>query len=469
MGHRGDSWFVALAVATVLGVVLARPVPMVLVGMLAAGAAWRRSVVGAGLVLLLTGSLVGTRAWDGVVPAAARPYAGPASLVTDPVTRGAVTHVVLRIEGKRYDVWAAGSPRRRLERRTAQQVVWVEGRLKPPSPHRQRRLAVRHVVGEMDVDHVIDWTSGSPLARSTERTRRALERGATSLGAVDQSLFLGLVLGDDRAQPDALIDDFRHAGLGHLTAVSGQNVAFLLAVAMPALRRCRPGWRWGITVGLLAWFAALTRFEPSVLRATVMAGLAATAFGLGRPASPLRLLSLATTGLVLVDPFLVWSVGFWLSVCATLGIVLLAARIEALLPGPRWLAVPVSVSLAAQIGVAPIAWWVFGGEAALALPANALAEPAAAFVMTYGLPAGLLAGAVPGPVAALLHGPTILCLRWLRWVARLAAEGDVVPLRLVAVAGHLGILGWWARAAWRARRRRPVPDPPAAPGPRPGG
>ena len=228
---------------------------------------------------------------------------------------------------------------------------------------------------------------------------------------------------------------------------------------MPLLRRCRPAWRWGLTVGLLGWFAALTRFEPSVLRATVMAGLSATAFGLGRRVSPLRLLALATTLLILVDPFLVWSAGFWLSVSATLGIVTLAGRIEQVVPGPRWLALPVAVSIAAQIGVAPVSWLVFGREAALALPANALAEPAAAFVMTYGLPAGLLAGAVPHWAAALLHGPTIVCVRWLEAVAAAAAGFDRPVLRVVAVAGHLVTLGW---VIGRARRARRAPcDPPA--------
>jgi competence protein ComEC len=40
----------------------------------------------------------------------------------------------------------------------------------------------------------------------------------------DAALFRGLVVGDDRAQSDAMIERFRASGLSHLTAVSGQNV-----------------------------------------------------------------------------------------------------------------------------------------------------------------------------------------------------------------------------------------------------
>ena len=75
---------------------------------------------------------------------------------------------------------------------------------------------------------------------------------------------------------------------------------------------------------MIAFFALITRFEPSVLRASAMAAVAVTATTLGRDSSSLRLLALAVGGLVLVDPFLVHSVGFQLSVAACVGIVLLS-------------------------------------------------------------------------------------------------------------------------------------------------
>ena len=67
--------------------------------------------------------------------------------------------------------------------------------------------------------------------------------------------------------------------------MSGENLAFALALAGPLLRRLTLRWRFVATVGLVAWFALLTRFEPSVLRASAMAALAATAVVLARPAS----------------------------------------------------------------------------------------------------------------------------------------------------------------------------------------
>jgi competence protein ComEC len=405
------------------------------------------------MLTLLVGVLacgIGSRSWSARFDGTSVPYSGPATLVTDPVTIGPITRVVVRIGHRRFEVTAAASPGRRIAARSAMQVVWVDGTMRPPSPNRRRRLATRHIVGALSVDHVIDWAPGNAVARSTERVRVALNDGASIMTPVDRSLYLGLVLGDDRNEPTAMVDDFRRAGLGHLTAVSGQNVAFLMAVALPILRRWRTWWRWLATMVLLAWFCALTRFEPSVLRATVMAGLAATAFATGRSGGPRRVLALAVTLLVLADPLLVWSAAFWLSVSATYGIVRLARPVAAGLPGPRWLAVAIGVTLSAQVAVAPVAWLVFGRESVLALPANLLAEPVAAFVMTYGLPAGLLAAAVPRGLRAIVHAPTAIGVRWLATVAHVAARGDHPAARMpVTVAGVVVV----AIAARRGRAR----------------
>ena len=97
-----------------------------------------------------------------------------------------------------------------------------------------------------------------------------------------------------------MIDRFRSSGLSHLTAVSGQNVAFLLAASGPLIRRLRPAARWAVTLALIGWFVVLTRFEPSIIRAGAMAALSATAFVLGQERHPARLLCLAVIALLVV-------------------------------------------------------------------------------------------------------------------------------------------------------------------------
>src|SRR4029453_19253711 len=119
---------------------------------------------------------------------------------------------------------------------------------------------------------------------------------------------------------------------------------------------------------------------------------------------------------------LVRSVGFQLSACAALAIVVVSPPLQAALPGPAPLREAVAVTLAAQLGVAPVLLATFGPIPVASLPANLLGVPVAGLVMVWGLTAGLLAGVAGDPLAAVLHQPTQLALAWLDLVAERTAE-----------------------------------------------
>ena len=436
---------VALAVGlVVLGVWLQRALPVVAVAV--ACALTRRLRIGVLLLGATVGGLGALRSeheWANAVPRSLGASAGRVCLVTDPApVQGAVVAIV-EIEGERFQVWARGSPGRRLARHLAGECAVMEGRrrlLNDPAAHRG---AIRHVVGRFDIDRIGDWDPGGVADRASNRVRRLFASGASLVGSPDDALFAGLVIGDDRHQSIAVIEQFRAAGLSHLTAVSGSNVAFVLAAAAPVLRRLRPSMRWMVTLGAITWFAALTRFEPSIVRASVMAAIAATGVLLGREKPPGRVLALAVGALVLVDPMLVWSVGFWLSVAATAGVALLSGRVAMLLPGPRWFAVPAGVTIGAQIAVAPVSLLVFGTLPIVSVPANLLAVPVAGLVMLYGLPAGLAAGALGGAIGRVVQFPSGLGTRWVSTVAALAARLEPPApwpgVGWIAVVGFLGI------------------------------
>src|SRR3954451_10203188 len=139
------------------------------------------------------------------------------------------------------------------------------------------------------------------------------------------------------------------------------------------------------------------------MRALAMAAISLTAAAIGRPASSIRILALAVTAVLLVDPMLVGSVGFLLSIGASAGIVVLARPLAERLPGPRPLASAAAVTLAAQVGVAPVLIPVFGPMPLVTLPANLVAVPAAGPLVVWGLVGGVVAGVVPPRLAAIVH------------------------------------------------------------------
>ena len=103
-----------------------------------------------------------------------------------------------------------------------------------------------------------------------------------------------------------------------------------------------------------------------------------------------------------LDPFLLHSVGFWLSCGASAGIAMLSSPLRERLPGPTWLRSPLAVSLAAQAGVTPVLLATFGSVPVVTPVANLLAAPAAEAVGVYGMLASAVGGLVP-PLAPVLE------------------------------------------------------------------
>ena len=368
----GDRSAIALAVAACAGAWLARPFPLVpVLALVAVGLAVHRPVL-LMVAVALAASALGYRAWAGLRPPATGTWSGVATLVGDPAQVAGALRVDVRIGGKRVEAWARGAAARSLRDRLAGERVQLRGQLQPVPPDARERLARRHIAARFSVAGASLSSVGNVPSRLANGLRRTLLRGAGVLAPGRRALFAGFVLGDDREQRPEVTDDFRASGLSHLLVVSGQNVAFVLALLGPFLGRLRLGGRLAGGLAALVLFGILTRWEPSVLRAVAMAGLTLLAAALGRPASSLRILSLAVTALVLVDPLLVHSLGFLLSVGACAGISMFSKRFAARLPGPRPVADALGVTLAAQIGVLPILVPVFGGLPVAALPANLL-------------------------------------------------------------------------------------------------
>lgn len=384
-------------------------------------------------------------------------FEGWARVVEESQPVASASRVIVEVEGERFEVWARGRAMRiRVDEWRGGEHVHLRGERRALASDRARRVAWQHVVGELRIEFVTNRVAGGAVDRASNRVRAAIQRGADTLPAADGALFRGLVIGDDRDEPREMIDRFRASGLSHLTAVSGQNVSFLLAAAGPLLRAMRPWWRWAVTVVLIGWFVSLTRFEPSIVRAGTMAAISATAFATGRERAPARLLWLAVTGLLLIDPLLVGSVGFVLSVGATAGVTIVGPRLGARLWRCGVLAMPLGVTVGAQVGVALPALLVFGRLPLVSVPANLLAVPVAGFVMLYGLPAGLVAGAVPA-IAPLVMLPCRLGVRWVDTVAALGARLE--PGGAVSWAGWVALVA--ALGAIAAMNPGRHGDPPA--------
>ena len=386
---------------------------------------------------------LGVHSWSQLRQPQLGSFDGTAKVMEDPQWRNGGVQTVLQLDGERFIVYSYGLPGRRLSNRQAGEVLWVSGDRLRLEASKQNRLSYRHIVGTFAVREVSEiFGNGAVLYLSANNIRKALARSAAVMPRDEGALFMGLIIGDDRQQSATMVTAFRNSGLSHLTAVSGQNVAFLLTVMAPLLMRARSSWRLGLTLFVLLWFTVVTRGEPSVLRAAMMAGFVALGSARGRDTPARRMLGLAIIVLIVCDPLLAWSVGFWMSSSATLGLLVITPQLAKIIPGPRWFSAALSTTMGAQLGVMPITATIFHSAPVIALVANLLAVPIAGAVMLVGIPLGMLAGilsqvssgtVMTGCVTALMW-PIEIAVRWVWWVAALGER--------MSLQGSVNALGW---------------------------
>jgi competence protein ComEC len=252
----------------------------------------------------------------------------------------------------------------------------------------------------------------------------------------------GFLIGDIRELPEPDREALRRAGLSHYVAVSGSNVALFLLLWWLLLGPLAFGSRRRALFGLagLALFIVVTRWEPSVLRAAMMAGLILLGRGAGLAIGPWSALGGAVCLLVLVSGELVEDVGFQLSVAATAGVMLGATVFRGRRHRRALTAVVAAAS--AQLAVAPLLLIHFGFVPVLSPLTNLVAGPVVVAATTLG-GIGLLSGFRPLVDLATAAAALVLA------IARTAA-----PWPQAGLLGLLSLLGVVIGSS--VRRTRPV-------------
>jgi competence protein ComEC len=248
----------------------------------------------------------------------------------------------------------------------------------------------------------------------------------------EAALGAGILLGVRASIAPEINDAFSAAGLTHVVAISGWNIAIVAALvaAMARPLERRPGGRWTtalVAAGTVGCYVVLTGASPSVVRAALMAGAMLVARLGGSRAHAASALGLAALVMLLAAPAVLWDVGFQLSLLATGGLIWFGAGVERRLPGwPAWIREPVALTLAAQLTTLPVILVNFERLSLVAPIANVLVVPFVPIAMLFSAIASLTGMAD----AALVH-PIVIgdALTWL------AGGAAWLVLRVIVVLG----------------------------------
>jgi competence protein ComEC len=255
-----------------------------------------------------------------------------------------------------------------------------------------------------------------PQLARLELPRAALSRSLELLvPAPESALLLGIVLGERSGIPIELSRAFAASGTTHLLAISGFNMTLVATAVALALRgRTGPVMRATLSLAAVALYSLLVGLQPSVLRAALMATVAALGTVSGRRAATANALCAAVAFMLVADPPSIDDLGLQLSALATAGLVLwqapIAARL-AVLPGP--VAQGMATTLAATAPTIPLVAAAFGRVSLVSPMSNLVCVPLFPLLMLAGA-----ATSVAGAVSLDLARPIALIAWGSAWMLR---------------------------------------------------
>ncbi len=238
-------------------------------------------------------------------------------------------------------------------------------------------------------------------------------------GKDESALAKALLIGYKVDLDKDLVQAYSNAGVVHLIAISGLHLALIYAlllwftVRVPLIKRSGPLRLIVILCGLW-FFSILTGASASVLRSAVMFSFIAIGTTFKQKTSIYNSMASSAFVLLCINPFLLWDVGFQLSYCAVLGIVIAQRYIynwfyfRNKLIDKIWKLA--SVSLSAQIFTLPICLYYFHQLPLLFLLSNVIAIPLATLVLWGCL---FLVFVSPIHILAIYWGRFIAGLIWL--------------------------------------------------------
>lgn len=211
-----------------------------------------------------------------------------------------------------------------------------------------------------------------------------------SLPRQQAGLLNGMLIGYREGLSQEVTGAFSDAGLTHIMAVSGANIVFLIMPLAFLFKRLKLGNRVSgiLIIAFLVFFIFITGFEPSVLRAVVMATVILAAGMLNRETDVYTTIAFAAMLLLTISPYMLFDVGFLLSFAATLSLVLFYGTIKKLLTCrfiPSGIAAVLAATMAAQLGVLPVTLAYFNRVSLISVLSNLLAVPLLEFITILGM------------------------------------------------------------------------------------
>ncbi len=286
-------------------------------------------------------------------------------------------------------------------------IIWIENQCQPVrEPQNPTSFNYKKFLGRQNIYHQTyraagQWYFGGEnegnliIATAHKMRQKALETlESNNIKERDFAVASALLLGYRDYLDENLRREFAGAGAMHILCVSGLhvgiiflalNLIFGFLARLPRGRIIKT-----IVIILLIWFyAAITGFSPSVMRASTMFSFVAAGQAFQRSTNIYNTLAASALILVVMDPFIVNRIGFQLSYIAVISIVTL----QPLFYKRLYFKNPIldkswgilTVSMAAQLGTGPLSLFYFNQFPNYFLLTNLIVIPLTSIILKAGL------------------------------------------------------------------------------------
>ena len=339
-------------------------------------------------------------------------------------------------------------------------VVEIQGKLQTPQPPSSPSIFASMAFPRISISQ----NEGNPIIAFFYHLRVTLATIIEqALPQPEAALLIAILLSLRTPALKPIIPAFNATGCAHLIAPSGFKVTIMAGLVISSVKRLyenqediqkllpaqrRGDWRQLLATVLvllsILMYTLLSGVGPAAIRAGIMGSLLVVAPRIGRIYNIYTALAFSALVMSILDPFILWDVGFLLSFIGTLGIVLLTPffqhrlRFLELLPLGSQLAEIFAVTLAAQTATLPLFAINFHEVSFIAPITNILTVPLLGVLLTLGafiglagllfLPLAILLGYVAWPFLVYMHSIVTWCFN--------------IPFSYISIGAFDNSLGW---------------------------
>jgi competence protein ComEC len=332
-------------------------------------------------------------------------------------------------------------------------IVRVRGRLQTPPEDEDfsyrdylAREGIRSYMPSADAT-LLPGSEENPLAAAIYALKeKSLDNIYRLFPDPEASLLAGILLGVDSGLSEPLQQAFKNTGTAHIIAISGFNIAIIAGIFVKLFSRIL-GTRRGTAAAIvgIAFYTFLVGANAAVVRAAIMGTISLFAVQVGRRQQGLNTLAFVAGLMALINPLVLWDIGFQLSFFATLGLVLYGDTFQQaaekliahFFPSSNaekfseLFAEFILLTFAAQLTTLPIMAYQFKQISLISFAANPFILPAQPAVMILGGQAVF---------ASLLYFPLGQLIAWAAWpltayTIRMVELFNAVPHGVIYLGG----------------------------------